>query len=143
MGLLALGVVYGGITLRGHRRQLLAQIADLVTEVRPSPFSLRQAPAYGFDRILSSGSARRLGVGPFNSVAGSLFRLGLRNHRGFRSSDRSVAVAVCLDQPRFDGSQLLCKIDQLRGGLLSFCVNGREGVGQLGVQPVSLGFGLR
>jgi hypothetical protein len=43
--LLALGGVQSGVTLRGHRRQHRAQIADFLTEVRRSPFGLHQVPA--------------------------------------------------------------------------------------------------
>jgi hypothetical protein len=43
--LLALGIVQGGVTLRGHRHLHPAQIADFLTEVRRSPFGLHQVPA--------------------------------------------------------------------------------------------------
>jgi hypothetical protein len=46
MGLLALGVVYRGVPQGSHRRQFLAQVADLVTEVYGLPVGLRQAPTY-------------------------------------------------------------------------------------------------
>ncbi|TYP87448.1 hypothetical protein BD833_10635 [Blastococcus xanthinilyticus] len=143
VGLLAFGVVYGGTTLSGHRRQLLAQLADLVAQIRPLLFSLCQLPACRHGRILGSGGARRLGVGPLDSVPGTFFGLRLRDQRGFRSSDRSVAVTMCLDQPRLGDGQLLGHIGRLRIGLLSLCIDGREGVGQLSVQSVSLGLGLR
>lgn len=40
--LFAFGVVNRGVALGGHRRQLPVQMADLLTELRRSPFGLRQ-----------------------------------------------------------------------------------------------------
>jgi hypothetical protein len=95
-----------------------------------------------FGPVFRQVGARRLSIDSFDRAPGEFLGFGLRDHRGLGPSDRSISVAVCLLGPGLGDGQPFLVADQYCGELLSFGVDRRLDVGQLGRQPVSPGLGL-